>query len=80
MALKIPIIATRVAGQAEAVINGENGYLVEPDNIASLYNAIKHLLAEPTKWETMGIRGYQRYQRKFIGEESVKKLFARYYL
>jgi len=79
LALKIPVIATRVAGQSEAVINGVNGYLVEPDNIASLDGAIKRLLANPSKWETMGMSGYQRYRRNFLGEDSIKKLFEKYY-
>jgi hypothetical protein len=52
--LKLSIIATRVAGQAEAVINGENGYRVEPNKVAILAersNALwlNHLNGKP--WE-----------------------------
>jgi glycosyltransferase involved in cell wall biosynthesis len=79
MALKLPIIATRVAGQAEAVINDKNGYIVEPNNLASLVGAIKRLLAEPSKWETMGMNGYQRYRTNFLGEKSIEELFEKYY-
>jgi len=79
MALKLPIIATRVAGQAEAVVTGENGCLAEPNNVDSLVSIINSLLVEKSNWEIMGQNGYQRYMRLFRGEDSIKKLYERHY-
>ena len=34
MAFSLPIIASNVGGNSEAVIHGENGYLFEPKNVS----------------------------------------------
>jgi glycosyltransferase involved in cell wall biosynthesis len=79
MSLKLPVVATSVSGVPEAVIDGETGYLVDPDDVGSLAVAIKRILAESSKWRVMGEAGYQRYIRLFKGEESVRALVEKYY-
>ncbi len=79
MALKLPVIATRVAGVPEAVIDGETGYLSEPDSVESLATTIACLLPEQSKWKIMGEAGYHRYLRLFRGENSIKTLVENYF-
>lgn len=40
MACGVPVIAYRRGGPAEIIIDGENGFLVEPDDIAGLVRAV----------------------------------------
>lgn len=79
MALKLPVIATRVAGQQEAVIEGETGFLAEPNNVDSLSMTLKRLIGQPKSWKPMGQAGYERYLLLFRGENSIKTLVERYY-
>ena len=79
MALKLPVISTRVAGQNEAVIDGKTGYLAEPDSIDSLANSLERLLNEPNRLKSMGKAGYERYQRFFKGENSIQTLVENYF-
>jgi glycosyltransferase involved in cell wall biosynthesis len=79
MALKLPVIATRVAGQVEAVIDGENGYLAEPGDVNSLTDTIEHLLAEKDNWKKLGDAGYLRYLRFFRGENSIETLVEKHF-
>ena len=43
MACGVPVIAYRRGGPAEIVIDGETGFLVEPDDIDGLVTAVQHL-------------------------------------
>ena len=79
MALKLPIIATKVAGQAEAVIDGETGYLAEPDSIDSLSDTLMKMLNNQSRWGTMAEAAYLRYMKLFKGENSIKILLEDHY-
>ncbi len=43
MACGVPVIAYRRGGPAEIVIDGETGFLVEPDDVAGLVDAVRRL-------------------------------------
>lgn len=47
--LGIPILATKVGGLQEQVLDNINGILVEPNNPVSIVKAIKYLLEDPQK-------------------------------
>lgn len=80
MALKLPVVATQVAGIPEAVTDSETGYLVEAGNPDYLAEAIQRLLNQPDKWKTMGEAGYLRYLQLFQAKNSVKSLVENYLL
>ncbi|MBU2900550.1 glycosyltransferase family 4 protein [Maribacter dokdonensis] len=50
LGLKIPIIGYKSGGISETVINNQNGYLVEKNNIAALSKAIEIGLMNRQKW------------------------------
>lgn len=79
MALKLPVVATKLGGIREAVIHKETGYLAEPDNVESLVDALIPLLVDPVRRQAMGQAGYSRYLRLFHGENSVKVLVEHYF-
>ena len=78
MAMKLPSIASDMAGVPEVVINEKTGYLVEPGNIDQFAGAVEKLWADPNKCRLMGING-----RKFVEEKMDKKKqfdeFLRYF-
>lgn len=57
MATGLPIVATAVDGTAEAVIHGENGYLVPPNQPDQLANYVLRLLCNPELAQQMGQAG-----------------------
>jgi glycosyltransferase involved in cell wall biosynthesis len=79
MSLKLPVVATRVGGTSELVINGETGYLAHRADPASLAGALEKMLCESNSWKSMGETGYLRYLRRFKGEKSIKTLVEDYY-
>jgi glycosyltransferase involved in cell wall biosynthesis len=62
MAARLPIVATRVDGAAEAVADGESGLLCEPGDVDGLARATIALLDDPPGRKRMGECGYQRVQ------------------
>ena len=68
MACGKPVVATRVGGIPEVVVDGETGVLVPPRDHAAMAEAIVRLLEDQALRERMGAAGLQRVRRKFSAE------------
>ncbi len=60
MASELPIVATNVDGAAEAIVNGETGFLHERHDIEGMARSVNTLLSDPTMRKTMGKNGRSR--------------------
>lgn len=74
-----PLITSNIHGCKEAVIDGESGFLCEPKNADSLYDAMKRFCALPgTRRKQMGIRGRKHmedvFDKKKVVEKTMKEL------
>lgn len=65
MAMGIPVVASRVGGIPEVVVDGETGLLVEANDPTSLAAAALTLLADPERRRRMGRAGRQRVTERF---------------
>ena len=65
MAAGLPVIATRIGGVPEAVVDNITGLLVDPNNVASLLAAMKKLVGSPSLRAEMGSNGRDRFKRNF---------------
>jgi glycosyltransferase involved in cell wall biosynthesis len=68
MSAAVPVVASRVGGLAEVVIDGETGVLVAPDDADALANAIRYVL-DPDVNRAMGEQGRIVVRRSFSREE-----------
>jgi L-malate glycosyltransferase len=71
MAAGRPVVATRVAGAPDQVVDGVTGHIVEPRDAAALAVAITDVLETPGRGEQMGIAGRERYDEQFAPERVV---------
>jgi len=71
MASGLPVIATRVGGIPEAVIEGETGFLVEPASASGLEQALVRMLNDRNLMRDMGAKGKQRAFLEFNVERMV---------
>ena len=53
MATGLPIVATRVGGISDVVEDGENGVLVEYDDVSVFSQALSHILSDRIVWNKM---------------------------
>jgi glycosyltransferase involved in cell wall biosynthesis len=67
MAAGLPIVASRVGGIPEALLNG-SGWLVEPDDATALANAVADAIAHPTDAHARGQRARARVSADFDQE------------
>jgi len=73
MAAGLPVVATRVGGAAEAVIEGETGFLVDPRDSAVLAARLSDVLENTELAESMGAKGKQRAHEVFSVEAQLAK-------
>ena len=60
MAMGRPVVASRVGGLSDIVVDGQTGLLVAPGDERALREAIQCLLADPVLRERMGAKAKQR--------------------
>lgn len=68
MAASLPVVATDVGGNAEAVIDGTSGFLVPSEDPDALAAAILMLLSDPAKANAMGLSGRNAVAERFTTE------------
>lgn len=67
-----PIIATNVGGLSEIVVDGDNGFLVEPNDPNALADKIIELAVNKQKAVAMGQRGYRIAKDRLSVERMVE--------
>lgn len=72
MAAAKPVIASRVGGLSEIVVEGETGLLVPPEDPAALASAIELLLDNPAIAREMGLRGRRRVEELYRWDKIVR--------
>lgn len=65
MLMEKPVIATRITGLPEAVIDGETGFLIAPGDVGALRDKMRLLLADPALRHKMGEAGRRFAQERF---------------
>lgn len=65
MARGLPVVATRIGGIPQQVLDGETGLLVEPDDAAQLAQALAALILSPERRTAYGQAGLRRFEAHF---------------
>lgn len=78
MACELPVVATRVTGHVDVVVDGVTGFLTRPGDSEDLARALGRLLDDPELRRRMGRAGRERVQAHFSLEPMVAHL-ARLY-
>jgi glycosyltransferase involved in cell wall biosynthesis len=78
MACARPVIATNVASLPEVVVQGETGFLVNPNDPEALRERILWLLDHPRESAAMGAAGRRRVVEHFTWPAVVRRCFAAY--
>ena len=75
----LPVIASRIGGIPEIVINGDTGLLVDPDDVAGFGKAIISLVKNENLRMEMGLIGRMRAESKFDWRVSLSSMIDIYY-
>jgi glycosyltransferase involved in cell wall biosynthesis len=80
MAAGVAIVATRVGGVPDAIVDDETGRLVEPGDVAALRRALADLLAAPDRRGSLGRAARRRVEERFSIDRMVERYQALYRL
>ncbi|MFQ6106859.1 MAG: MSMEG_0565 family glycosyltransferase [Thermoplasmata archaeon] len=77
MAMRKPVIATRVGGIPELLEDGKTGYLLEPGDVLGLSEAVSRLIENPSLRKAMGREGRETV-KAYTWESSARKTLELY--
>jgi glycosyltransferase involved in cell wall biosynthesis len=78
MAQGTPVVATRVGGTPEIVVDGEAGMLVEPGDVDALAAALRTVLDDPKRAHRLGEAGRRRVLERFSLEAMTSRVLQMY--
>ncbi len=78
MACEVPVIATNVGGVPEVVEHGVDGYLVEPEDVATAAKYAIDLLSRADRGREMGKLARITAKKKFCAKDVIPA-YERYY-
>jgi hypothetical protein len=76
--METPMVATRVGGLIDTVVDGETGILVAPDDFASLAKGILTILRDSDRARQLAKRGRQFMLERFTLRKTVENEHALY--
>ena len=72
-----PVVSARDSGAEEPVVHGENGLLVQPDNVPALTDALRTVLTDATYWQALA-EGARRRAAAMSWRRSAQRLLDVY--
>lgn len=74
MASQLPIITTRVGAHAEAVVDGESGFVIGKDDFEALKNRVGRMLADPELVARMSERSRKLGEERFDMQKNADQI------
>ena len=78
MACGTPVVASRVGGITEVVVDGETGFLVPPGDFGMLAERLTRILSDPELARRMGEAGRRRVLRAFSWDRIAQRVVELY--
>jgi glycosyltransferase involved in cell wall biosynthesis len=74
MASSLPIITTRVGAHAEAVVEGESGFVLDVDDLAGLRDRLERFVRDPELAVRMGERSRRVAEERFDMDKNANRI------
>ncbi len=78
MAAELPVIATDVGGNAEAVVDHVTGYIIPQGEVEALAMAMRNLLSDRHRMQIMGYLGRKRAEERFSSAAMMETIVSSY--
>jgi glycosyltransferase involved in cell wall biosynthesis len=78
MASATPVVASRIGGVPEVVVDGETGFLVDPGDVDALCDRIASLLSDPRLARRLGDNGRAAVTERFTWQACARRCVAAY--
>ena len=74
MASSLPVIATDMGAIVESVVDGVNGYIVNPGKPTEIFEKLTYLIKNPQIRQEMSRNSRRLYEEKFTEDRMVQNL------
>jgi glycosyltransferase involved in cell wall biosynthesis len=78
MAAGLPVVATRVGGTREVVVDEDTGLLIPSRDPRAVAEALRHLASDASRRRDFGLAGRQRVEQRFAASRMVAEYAAAY--
>jgi glycosyltransferase involved in cell wall biosynthesis len=78
MASGTPVVASRIGGLAEVVVDGETGFLVAPGDLAALHDRLALLLSDPGLAARLGANARDLVVERFTWPACAERCLSAY--
>ena len=78
MSANLPVVATKVGGASEAIIEGETGFIVDSNDDAAMASRLVQLLQNPERAKEMGELGRRTVEENFSCATQLEKTIKLY--
>jgi glycosyltransferase involved in cell wall biosynthesis len=78
MAVGLPLVVTDVGGNAEAVMDRVNGFVIRPDDAGALADALLALYRDPAARKHMGEKSRELVEQRYTVQEMCRRHAAFY--
>jgi glycosyltransferase involved in cell wall biosynthesis len=75
LASGLPVVATRVGGIPDLILEGETGHIVDVDDAEALGDRVASLVEDRARRAEMGRRGREDAAKRFESRENARRLF-----
>ncbi len=78
MACKVPVVASKLGGIRDYVIDGYNGFLCKPNNVDDFFKKVNILIDNSKILKTLSNNAYEtakKFDKNIVNEKLVKKLY-----
>jgi glycosyltransferase involved in cell wall biosynthesis len=76
MAFGLPVVASTTGAAGEIVTDGQDGFLVPPEDAGALAEVLQRLLDDPARLQAMHLAARERYERHPTWAESMARVRA----
>jgi glycosyltransferase involved in cell wall biosynthesis len=78
MASGTPVVASRVGGVPEIVVDGETGFLVPPGDVAALHDALARVLSDAALAQRLGANARALVLERFTWQRVAERCLEAY--
>jgi trehalose synthase len=68
-----PVVASRVGGIPDQIVDGADGLLIDPHDLVAFGAAVRRVLEEPAWGATLGARARARAHEQFLGDRHLQQ-------
>ncbi|WP_446897568.1 glycosyltransferase [Clostridium sp. LBM24168] len=78
MSVGLPVIGVKGEGIEDVIVNGKNGFLVERENVESLYSTLDKLIQDKNIRVKVGLNGKSTVEKYFTWDKNAQKVIKLY--